>query len=274
MSLRRRIGRRLTGPRLVAARMGLCQDPTFIIIGAQKGGTSSLYEYVIRHPEARRPQHKEMHYFDVHYDKGLDWYRSQFPLGLGARKHVTGEATPYYLFHPAVPARVASGLPEVRLVALLRNPVDRAYSHYQHTLRNHMAIASFEEALELEERVFATPDLGASLYDEEACHRHSYLARGRYVEQIRRWFDAVHRERVLILKSEDFYREPGKQLGAVLDFVGLRRWTPESFSTYNVGDYREKKMEPATVRSLRDYYRPYNEQLGELLGMDFSDWND
>ena len=120
--------------------------PSFLIIGAQRAGTTSLFRYLLAHPDVAGPSGgdaavwwvKETHFFDEKYSKGLDWYRSFFPLDATRQRRrkrghdlLAGEATPYYMFHPAVPARAAATLPDVRLIALLRDPVERAYSHYQ-----------------------------------------------------------------------------------------------------------------------------------------------
>ena len=104
--------------------------PSFLILGAQKAGTSSLYNYLRQHPSLRLPQKKEMHFFDLYYMRGLKWYARQFPAFVFNRTKKTGEATPYYLFHPAVAERVATALPNVKLIALLRDPTVRAFAHF------------------------------------------------------------------------------------------------------------------------------------------------
>ncbi len=122
--------------------------PRFLIIGAQRSGTTSRYEYRLVHPRVAPAARKEIHCFDLRFDKGMDWYRAQFPDCAGGL--VTGEASPYYVFHPHVPERVRRHLPDVKLITLLRNPVDRAYSHYQHEVRLEREPLSFEEATERE----------------------------------------------------------------------------------------------------------------------------
>ena len=138
--------------------------PDFIIIGTQKGGTTSLYRYLIDHPNIAPIYIKEPHYFDIHFHKGIGWYRSHFPTAVEkyyarhVEKHdlITGEASPYYLFHPRAPQRVAKTLPKAKLIILLRNPVDRAYSQYQHQLRQPgVEPLSFEEAIAYEEKRLA-----------------------------------------------------------------------------------------------------------------------
>jgi hypothetical protein len=112
-----------------------------------------------------------------------------------------------------------------------------------------------------------------TLYDTMEYRHHSYVARGVYVEQLMRWLELFPREQLLVLKSEEFYQDPAAHFAAVLDFIGLPQWTPAEFENHNRGTYAEKKIRPETLAYLHDYYRPYNQQLGELLGMDFSDWD-
>src|SRR2546423_13513556 len=114
--------------------------PDFLIIGGQKCGTTSLYYYLIEHPNIAPAVRKQMHFFDNRFKKGFGWYKSNFPTifskwyktFLHKQKFVSGEATPYYLFHPLAASRVHQFLPDVKLIVLLRNPVNRAYSHYNH----------------------------------------------------------------------------------------------------------------------------------------------
>lgn len=273
MSPSERLSHLLSSTRPLVSKLGLYLEPAFIIIGTQKGGTSSLYRYLALHPDVRGAARKEMHFFDRHYTLGSDWYRSQFPIGLGRSKAVTGEATPYYMFHPEIPHRVAGALPNVKLIVLLRDPVDRAYSHYQHTVRHHVQIPTFEEALEIEQRLFAERRSDVSFYDDEMCHRHSYAIRGRYVDQLTRWYDVFPREQLLVLRSEDLYREPAEHFNIVLDFIGLEEWAPKRFATYNEGGYSQQEISGQTRAALRSYYRPYNKRLSELLSMDFSAWD-
>src|SRR5262245_3882775 len=133
--------------------------PNFIIIGTQKGGTSSLYRYLMQHPLIKPSFMKDVHYFDLHFAEGDNWYRARFPLSLykyylkqvKKQEIITGEASPYYLPHPHVPKRAAALVPQAKLIILLRNPVERAYSHYNHALKHKQETLPFEEAIKAEE---------------------------------------------------------------------------------------------------------------------------
>jgi hypothetical protein len=266
--------------------------PGFLIIGAQRAGTTSLFHYLSRHPDVATPSrgeptvrwYKELHFFDETYWRGLDWYRSFFPLEatrrlarLRGHDLIAGEATPYYLLHPAVPARVAASLPDVRCIVLLRDPVERAYSHYQLMRRKGWESLSFEEALEAErERVAGTekylmderPQLDESGRPLHKRHKQfAYLERGLYAEQLERWFDHFPREQLLVLRAEDLLESPKETYKQVLDFVGLRRWKPRRFVTRNTGSYAS--IDPKLRARLEDYFREPNVRLARLLGEDF-----
>jgi hypothetical protein len=196
--------------------------PNFLIIGAQKAGTTALYAYLRRHPQITGPSWKEVSFFDRHYARGEAWYRGNFPNALRARGLV-GEASPSYLFHPLAPERVAAMVPEAKLVALVRNPVDRAFSHYQHEVALGREPLSFEDALEAEderlrgeeERMRADP-----VYFSRPWWDYTYRARGRYAEQLERWFAVFPREQLLIVPNEDLDAEPERTHARVLEFAG------------------------------------------------------
>lgn len=262
----------------IAARLHMLPD--FIIIGAMKCGTTSLFRYLEGHPDFYAPKTKEIHYFDFKYDKGLDWYRRQFPTKirklkcrLRRRRLVTGEASPYYMYHPHACRRIAALLPGVKLIVLLRNPVDRAYSHYHNEIRHGRESLTFEQALELEpERLRG--EVEKMVEDERyfSVHHghHAYLARGIYVEQLKACRAYFPRDQFLILDSDALFFDPQPVYDRVCDFVGLARHRIAEFKTHNPGGYQEQ-MSPALRRKLAEYYAPHNEALCAYLGMEF-DW--
>ncbi|MGD2175812.1 MAG: sulfotransferase domain-containing protein [Candidatus Brocadiaceae bacterium] len=255
-------------------------EPAFIIVGAQKCGTTSLYNYLTQHPHVLEAERKEVNYFSLHYHKGMAWYRSRFPLrplshcgSSDSRDNpVTGEATPDYIFHPHAMARIARDLPEARLIALFRDPVERAFSGYQHEVRASREDRCFRKAIALEEertaaereRMEADPG-----YNSPAVRRFSYVARGIYVDQVRRMLSLFPREQVLFVGSERFFADPAETYAEVLSFLGLPPWDSVRFKVYNPNRYAD--MPRDARRELRRFYAPYNEQLFELLGRRF-DW--
>lgn len=245
--------------------------PDFIIVGGQKCGTTSLYRLLIKNPYIERGALKEIHYFDNRFDEGIDWYRQQFPAPRKTNGHktITGEATPAYMFLPHVPERVKGAIPGVRLMALLRNPVNRAYSHYHHQVRMGTENRSFEEAVK-EEGVRLRDRQGNTSgfqYDAGSGRRlSSYLARGIYVDQIVRW-STLFGDQLLVLKSEDFFGRREETLKQVLGFLGLPEWTPDKWGIRNKGDY--VSMNLTTRRRLENFFEPHNHRLYEHLGVDF-----
>jgi hypothetical protein len=248
--------------------------PDFLIIGAQKGGTTYLYNILRRHPCFKPAVKKEIHFFDTPgFRRGLDWYRTHFPQQqeVDGRRVITGEASPYYLFFPYTARRVAESIPRAKLIALLRNPVDRAYSDYQHTFRQGHETLGFGEALELEEerlRGEKEKILADESYRSINYRRYSYLSRGIYVDQLKEWHRYFDPEQLLILKSEDFFAGPSETVDIVLEFLDLPERDFELEGKRNEGGYSEP-MDPETRRWLQEYYEPHNERLYEYLGIDF-----
>jgi hypothetical protein len=248
--------------------------PNFIIIGVQKGGTSSLFNYLLQHPNIIRGYKKEVKFFDGNYHKGIDWYRYNYPLMTQMSDPIvqTGEASPSYVFHPLVPKRVKEALPNIKLVLLLRDPVARAYSHYQGNLRKGHEKLTFEEAIEQEqsrldgEQEAIVADQHYPMYNYLV---YSYLARGIYIEQIRNWLKSFTREQILIQRSEDLFSNPQDVYTRVLTFFGLPEWKPDNFEIINFGRY--EMMEPQTKNKLREYFNPFNQELYDYLGTNF-DW--
>ena len=252
--------------------------PDFLIIGAARSGTTSLYSYLADHPEVASGSRKEIGFFDRGFGRGLLWYRAHFPTILatrfrrltGGKPLLTGEATPEYLFHPHVPKRVAETLPNAKLIVLLRNPVERAYSHYHLQIRNGFESLSFEEAVEREEERLhgelerITADEGS--FSKEL-HFHSYLTRGVYADQFANWLRFFPRERLLILATEKFNRRRADTFHRVLEFLDLSPWEPETFPKHHRAP--RLQMNPATKKRLEEYFAPHNRRLYELLGEDF-----
>jgi hypothetical protein len=208
---------------------------------------------------------KGVHYFDLSYGRNLDWYRGAFPL-VGSPDIVI-ETSPYYLFHPEVPARVAADLPNVKVVALLRSPVDRAFSHHRHETERGFERLSFAAALEAEdERLAQSASLLAKSRDAvDHAHLHyAYLARGRYAEQLNRWFAAIGRERVLVLDSQLLFDDASEPLARLASFLEVPSF--EAVALPRVNGYEPELMPPTIRRRLEDYFDPHDEELVDLLG--------
>ena len=256
--------------------------PDFLVIGAQRGGTTSLYNYLQAHSCIGPASTKEVHYFDRRFNQSLAWYKGHFPTKvekyyaqhLSGQTFLTGEATPCYLFYPHAPTRVAQTLPNVKLIVLLRNPVDRAFSQYYHALDHGFATLSFEDAIEREEE-WAAREREIILRDEyyysiEYMER-GYLSRGIYVDQLQAWMKLLPREQFLILKSEEFYTDPATTVKHVLDFLNVPatelQLSKETYKPYN--NYTYARMSSALRKRLIAYFEPHNARLYDFLGVDF-----
>jgi Sulfotransferase domain len=247
--------------------------PDFAIIGAQKSGTTFLYDRLTRHPHVKRAALKELHYFDRHFDRSIEWYRSQFPLPSWneERTFITGEATPDYLFHPHAARRAAKVVPQAQLIAVLRNPVDRAYSHYYKEVKRGSETLEFKEAVEAEEARLRG-EMDKMLEDERYIsfnYEHfSYLSRGIYVDQLLRWSEFYSKEQMLVLKSEDLYGRTLDTLKLIQDFLHLPHWQPEPRALTKKSKRKYPQMNPAIRQQLEEYFEPHNQRLYEYLGVD------
>jgi hypothetical protein len=251
--------------------------PAFLIVGGKRCGSTSLYEYIIRHPSVTGSFAKKgTHYFDVNFTRGWPWYRSKFPAKprFGARRSeglITGEASPYYMFHPLAPARIAAALPDVQLIAALRDPVERAWSHYRYSVSRGFENRPIGEALDQEADVLAgeVERMEADPAYQSYSHRHhTYLGRGHYADQLATLHALFGPERVLVLQSEALFAAPETALREVFGFLGLDEDPMLGpLPVYKAG--RDKAM-PGEVRErLEAYYAEANERLYALPGVDF-----
>lgn len=264
---------------------GLRVLPDFLIIGCKKGGTTSLMNWLVEHPDVARmypsfQRRKSPHYFDINYRRGEAWYRAHFPTrrtldraaDRAGRRPLVGEASPYYMFHPAAPERVAATLPDVRLVALLREPVSRAYSNYwDRVATEHEELSTFEAAIDAEEErlrgVTADRLRDPAYYSYDHDH-HTYLARGRYLEHLQPWLDTYGKDRLLVLPAERMFTDAQGTFETVQRFLGL------PVTKLSLRPRNERRGYPPinaqTRARLVEYYAPYNRSLFDALGAEFA----
>lgn len=268
----------LPGSRTRTARLRML--PSFVVVSVERGGTTSLYRYLTAHPCIGEAFRKEVHYFDMNFDRGTDWYRAHFPLRAWSAwsrlRHgagIAGEASPYYLYHPHVPLRLARLLPEVRIVALVRNPVERAYSHYHLNVRQGKEDLPFEEALERE-----NARLGGeweklctdASYWSERHYQFAYRGRGLYAERLEEWHRHFSAEQILVVRSEDLYADPASVVTRVFHHLGVPPHALTGYKAYNQKPYPD--LAPETRRRLAEFFAPHNERLYALLGRDL-EWS-
>ena len=246
------------------------REPNFLMVGIGKGGTSSLYYYLGKHPQILPAIKKEIHFFSENIERGLDWYLSHFPPIPTESKFLTGEATPWYLGSYEVENKVASVFPKIKIIILLRNPLLRAFSQYQMQLKFAREQRSFAEVIssEIEAiKILSSPGEDDSTYWQTA---KGYLLFGLYFYFIKKWMAVFPREQFLILRSEDFYANPAATLTQVFEFLGVPDYPLPEYPNYNSGSYNPISND--LRQTLAEFFRPHNQKLEEYLGMKF-DWD-
>ncbi|HEY7103546.1 MAG TPA: sulfotransferase domain-containing protein [Mycobacteriales bacterium] len=263
---------RTTGRLTAPARM----TPSFLIVGAQRCGTTSMYKTLSQHPMVLPAVlHKGAHYFDTGYGHGPAWYRGHFPLQVTARRAapapgrlpITGESSPYYLFHPLAGQRIATDLPGVRLLVLLRDPVERAYSAHTHETARGFETEPFEKALELEPARLAGEEaklIADPAYQSYSHQHHAYVTRGRYADQLRRLAGLVGRDRMHVVDSQRFFTDPEPVFAEVVEFLGIGAAGGIAFEKHNA---RPRAPMPDPVRTaLEDQLADSDAELETWLG--------
>jgi len=250
--------------------------PDFLIIGAKKSGTTSLYRYLIQHPSIKSATTKEISFFDRYFQKGTNWYRMNFPMKKiwmkkNSRTELTGEATPTYIYHPHAPKRVYDLLPNVKIIVLLRNPVDRTYSQYNMEANNHTnETLSFEEAIEQEpsrlEGEFEKMQKDGNYFSYNY-YTFSYLASSIYADQLERWFKYFPREQFLIINENELEKDAQEVYHKTLKFLKLPKFELKEYQA--IGKRKYEKINPETRKKLVEFFKPHNERLYKLLGTNF-----
>jgi hypothetical protein len=219
--------------------------------------------------------HKGVHYFDTNYQRGLPWYRSYFPLESTRRRTarrtsvdpVTLESSPYYGFHPLAAQRIVQDLPGVKLLVLLRDPVERAYSAHAHELARGFETEPFERALELEDSRLAGEEqrlIDDPTYVSHAHQHQAYVRRGQYIDLLTRLESAVGRERMIVVDSHRFFSDPDPVLADVLAFLDLPKADGIVVEKHNARP--RAAIADAVGQRLEEHFIPYDEQLATWLG--------
>ena len=256
--------------------------PDFIIIGEAKCGTTSLYNYMIQHPKIKSALTKEINYFNWHYKKPLKWYKAHFPTSLEKKinknmmkqNFLTGEATPLYLFHSLVPKRIYDLIPEVKIIVCLRDPVKRAYSHYNDLgVRLGDDKRTFDEAVRSEIEMIKEKKFDMTSFEYGFEDRlYQYVSRGIYLDHLKIWMETFSKEQILIVKTEELNKNPKKVLEKIFEFLSLPNFDNINIKKkYNVSKY--EPMNNSTKELLKTFFKEHNKRLEDYLQMDFN-WND
>lgn len=257
--------------------------PDFLIIGSKRAGTTSLFNYLLMHPAVLGlfPQirgKKSTDYFFAGQGQGERWYRSHFHTAWYRRLHGSrlgcaprgGEASPYYVWDPRIAPRIRAVAPGVRAILLLRDPVERAWSHYQERRENGVEPLSFADALAAEP-ARTDGELDRMLADEgyhsQPHDWYSYRARGIYLPQLRNWLSVFPAEQLLVLRSEDMYDDVQGVFDQVCDFLVVPRFELATTRAFNASKARSS-VPPQQREELAGFYAPHNRELYGFLGRD------
>ena len=246
--------------------------PDFIIIGTVRSGSTSLYYNICEHPSVVEAAYDEIGYFDSNYHLGENWYRSMFPTQKIMNKiredtgySITGEDTPFYFWKKEVAERISLDIPKTKIIVILRNPVDRAYSNYNLAVRENNEKLTFEEAIQ-EEMEF----LSKNSFLETVNRFRSYLTKGVYVNQIIPWLEIFPRDQFHFLSIEQMKSEPVDTLNQIFKFLSIPNYNIPTPQRRKVTNY--KKMNDRTREQLIEYYKPHNEKFFETIKQKF-EWN-
>lgn len=252
--------------------------PDFMIIGVMKGGTTSLFNYLNQHPQFLKPLRKETKFFSRDYRQDLSYYKRFYPLNtykeawekFRGETVLTGESNPSYIFLDYVPGRIYQDFSQMPFILMLRDPVERAFSHYRHLVKYFNCQLTFKEVVEKELNEYFNEDHTDynTIQDFDKHYvRYSVLRRGIYHKQIKNWFNYFDREQFLILKSEELFQNPKSTYNEVLSFLGLNEYYPKSFKAFNPGVSTD--FDEATREWLKEFYKPFNNKLYDMLGYNF-----
>ena len=260
--------------------------PNFIIIGAGRAGTTALYSYLIQHPDIfpayteKNDPVGDLHFFEYMISNNVDWYKSHFPTHFTRSYHerknsfITGEFTSTYMYHPDVPKRVFNLLPKIKLIVILRNPIDKAYSTYQQQFQFEEYTTSFEDTIDAELRRMKlckdVPSLNSANPDFESSVAHNIIRHGIYADYLETWLEIFDRKQILILNSEDLKNSTKETLHSVFDFLNVSEHYIGNTSQVNVGKY--PPINKITRKKLIEFFKPHNQRLNKLLDTEF-DWD-
>ena len=259
--------------------------PHFIIIGVGRAGTTALYSYLIQHPSVygtvseNKKTASDIHFFEYMTSTSISWYKSHFPIllsNLDSKKNssITGEFTSTYFYHPDVPQRIHQLLPNVKLILILRNPIDKVYSTYYQQFRYGEISTSFEETIESELRRIEIMNKNPGFHSQNPnilnFVSQNILRHGIYADYFEKWFEFFNKEQILILDGDELKSDTKNSLKNVFNFLNIEDHVIENLSQISVRKY--PTMNETTRKKLIDFYKPHNDRLNKLLKRDFN-WN-
>lgn len=254
--------------------------PDFFVIGVQKGGTTSLYDSLLQHPQIIPSKTKEMFYYgnDSHYAKGIYYYKQFFATKIYKNFQSVKRKMRVYSVDASTdtfenwqaPSRILANNEEAKIILLFRNPVHRAFSHYKFSVKKGFESADFEKALELEEERIKTAQNNklADKHYNYVFYSLGYRSRGIYCESVLNWIKTIPKNNIYINSSEEYFEHPKKVFYEISDFLGIKNCDAIKFNKLNEGS--SEKMKPETFNYLNEFYKPYNEKLFKLINKNFN----
>jgi hypothetical protein len=249
-------------------------SPSFIIVGAQKSGTSTLYEMLCKHPNVHHNEQKELHFFDFNFDKGKTHYREQLSCPEGM---VSGDASPFYMYHPAVAGRIAKAFPKAKMIFILRDPAERALSHYRMNTESGVETLSPLMALVAEEdRLLKAMQAGDSWDTPNSAYQNfTYKSRGHYETQWMNFSKHFPRKQLFVLRMETLIANPSATMQALTKFLELpaHNWSSEQLphenSSKGIG-----ADEGYAREYLSHYFTPHKNRLKAWVPLSVGSWDD
>jgi len=249
----------------IATRM----NPDFLIIGCQKCGTTSIYNYLIQHPKILSAYKKEVKYFNLNFQKSLSWYKSHFPLQ--KKGYISGEATPDYIIYESAAQQISNLFPSVKLLVIMRNPVERTISHYNFNVQRGVEKLPFKEALFEESTRIKTTNKVTNIngHSNSYFSEYTYKLRSRYVEQVQCWLKYFPISSFYFLSLEELRQATNNQLNLIFDFLGLEGCKVENKTILNQSKINTFVKQETKIK-LHNYYKPHNEKLFKLINKRFN----
>ena len=248
--------------------------PDFLVIGSARSGSTSLYYNICNHPSILSAAYDEIGFFDSNYHLGMNWYRSMFPLKKDMKRirdktryAQTGEDTPFYFWKTEAANRINKILPQIKLITILRNPVERAYSNYHLGVRAGTEKSTFEEAVRKELATLNENKISAENIFKFCNIRASYIAKSLYIYQMKIWFEIFSKDRLFVISTEEMEKSPSYAINQVYQFLGLPKYEHKFFEKRKQASY--DKMSDNIRKELEEFFKPYNEELFKLIGKSF-----
>ena len=251
--------------------------PDFLVIGAKRCGTTSLFYHLPEHPCISKSPHDNMGFFNDNFHLGVNWYKSFFPT-IFTRNKIKSEfgnflafdVTTTYMEEESTANNVYQIKPNMKIIVILRNPVDRAYSQYHLNLREKAEKRSFEDAMEenmneLNKESYERYEIKPKFSVEE----NNYLKKGLYAQQLRHWLNIFPMESMLILSTEEFESNQQVIYNKIFEFLNISQFEVKNTEKMEKGSYPQMKSETRSL--LLDYFRSYNKELFRLIDKKF-DW--